>query len=486
MDRSSWSSFYDFVYHEEEAHDGHFCQAYLHHNMRHYPIKSLDGKEKRLSGIVMKFRMQQMKPTYGVGFLVIVVMVFNGQFLKSFRGNAALVGIVRLLEWVDPVEWPTCRSWGGASERNDDRQSSIKVNLADIPRLEAMLLAQSGQCYVAANLLQSSLQSTSKVDSFLIGRWYLASGDHEQAVEAFRKGSLGVELRTLANAARGRDKPELALRWDDVAFEVAPDRSSASRLSAAYLRLGMQDEAIGVWQRLGASTSSSEADYWLSMAQESCLRDDAISMNEAFDRAIALAPQDASLLIEYATCLRSLGGQLDTELRILNQACLLEDASGCLNLGYIYSNLHDYEQAKIAYEQAITIFPSDPKPKCAIGVTLWQQGDLDAAESILRDAIAHHPGHYCGHRGLATVLYERGRLCEAIQSLEKAVDANRRMGGRPTEWVFTLADWYVKSGQVTKASLSYEQILKWEPDNEQAASRQRNLATAAPPLEACR
>jgi hypothetical protein len=77
--------------------------------------------------------------------------------------------------------------------------------------------------------------------------------------------------------------------------------------------------------------------------------------------------------------------------------------------------------ASDAYTAAIARWPDDLQFAIGAGNTAYALGDLAAAESALRTAVARHPSAGAALNNLAHVLMERGALDEAEATAERAV-----------------------------------------------------------------
>jgi len=78
-------------------------------------------------------------------------------------------------------------------------------------------------------------------------------------------------------------------------------------------------------------------------------------------------------------------------------------------------------EAQAAYAAGIVRWPDDLQLAIGAGNTAYSLGDLAAAESALRRAIAHHPAADAALNNLAHVLMERGALDEAEATALRAV-----------------------------------------------------------------
>ena len=96
-----------------------------------------------------------------------------------------------------------------------------------------------------------------------------------------------------------------------------------------------------------------------------------------------------------------------------------------------------------------------------LGIAAWKEGELDVAETHLREWIAHAPGHAKGRVNLARVLIEVGRPYEAKEHAAIAEDLDPASGAAKR----TLARAMAESGDCSGALAMYEEALWIDPDD---------------------
>jgi len=165
------------------------------------------------------------------------------------------------------------------------------------------------------------------------------------------------------------------------------------------------------------------------------------------------------------------------------------------NLGNLYVHLNEPEQAENFYKTAIEIDDLFYPAKANLAVLYNSQGRNEEAETLLRQILDAYPDQYDAAYSLGLLLAEMNRYDDAIVYLEQAAKgmADRprvfyNLGlalqylGRLTEaetalqravdldpssfdFMYALADHYVKRGELRKALPLAERIVSADPEN---------------------
>jgi tetratricopeptide (TPR) repeat protein len=173
----------------------------------------------------------------------------------------------------------------------------------------------------------------------------------------------------------------------------------------------------------------------------------------------------------------------------------LDFAFAGLNLGNLYARLDEPEKAQAYYESAIEIDDLFYPAKANLAVLLSAQGRNDEAERLLREILDAYPDQYDSAYSLGLLLAEMDRYEEAAGLLRRAAsglpDAARifyNLGlveqhlGRAAEaeaallrtvelaptnldYLYALADHYIKRGELGRALAIAEHMITVEPTN---------------------
>jgi len=158
------------------------------------------------------------------------------------------------------------------------------------------------------------------------------------------------------------------------------------------------------------------------------------------------------------------------------------------NLGILYSNLGSYDIAAKHYYESINIDSLFFPAKVNLSVVLNQLGRNDEAENILRDLLKTHPEYYDSYYSLGLLLAEKQNYDEASEYLKKASELipgrarifynlglilqylgnnneaesalirAKNLEPANLDYLYVLADHYIKSEQVKKAKQIAEEI----------------------------
>ena len=110
----------------------------------------------------------------------------------------------------------------------------------------------------------------------------------------------------------------------------------------------------------------------------------------------------------------------------------------------------------------------------------WQRGDLHDAETGFRRAIASGRDSADLYHGLGSVLVRQGRLDEALQALELAVEREPHTAGYQLEFgraiaYANLGDADLRLGRTAEARRMYESYLQMQPGGGYAATVRKRL-----------
>jgi tetratricopeptide (TPR) repeat protein len=86
-----------------------------------------------------------------------------------------------------------------------------------------------------------------------------------------------------------------------------------------------------------------------------------------------------------------------------------------------------YEAAEEGYETALTLWPRNLGGLMGLGNSRYALGNLEGAEEAFRVAVRYHSDHGAPYNNLAQVLFEQGRLEEALEAAKKAVSLGGAM-----------------------------------------------------------
>ncbi len=152
---------------------------------------------------------------------------------------------------------------------------------------------------------------------------------------------------------------------------------------------------------------------------------------------------------------------IDTNDRDLNK--LLAD---------YYFNLGNYKKALSLLKRIIEIDPQDHKAIWQIGEMYLITWDFETAELLVEKAIWINQSNPKYYISMVEVLYNTDRKREAVEVMEKVVKL------RPTNatYLLTLADLYAELGDLDNAKRYYFRVLEYEPSNEKAKSKLKELS----------
>jgi tetratricopeptide (TPR) repeat protein len=276
------------------------------------------------------------------------------------------------------------------------------------------------------------------VTAAVLGFGYLAGGDTAQArtlldtaltsAAADPTGSQGEELvlyqrallrYTDGDATAARADLEAALAGHEDFYEATsllamiladgctPERDLAGALALAGQASALRPDDAKGWQRLaGLRLRTGDLPGALAAAQRAQTLSPA---DPAVATLLAQVAQAANRPAEAATAAQSAEA-------LLAQATSSDDLSAALwfDLGDLRLSLRQWDAAAAAYRQGLAQQPDNARGQAGLGRVLAKQGQTGAAEAHYRTWSAAAPQTMTPHLYLALLLYEQGRIAEAL------------------------------------------------------------------------
>jgi tetratricopeptide (TPR) repeat protein len=130
------------------------------------------------------------------------------------------------------------------------------------------------------------------------------------------------------------------------------------------------------------------------------------------------------------------------------------------NLGLCYEMIDEPDKAITSYREAIRLnrlaVAKSPWPPLNLGVLLRQRGELDEAESLIRESLRHDSRLASAHYQLGALLEQRGRIDDASLAFGEAAALDRSYA----EPHYALARIYRRLGQQARADAALATFLR--------------------------
>jgi tetratricopeptide (TPR) repeat protein/ADP-heptose:LPS heptosyltransferase/glycosyltransferase involved in cell wall biosynthesis len=262
--------------------------------------------------------------------------------------------------------------------------------------------------------------------------------------------------RTL-HSVRRHDEAEQALRR---ALECAPDRVSARLdLANALAALNRLDEAEAIYLALTEFPATAVASQ-LELARLRLRQNRPRLALKGLRAAVAKTPNELKLYTEMAQLHLQLG-QFNAGDTVLKKAVKRGDGEPgvTFNHGRFHLMARRYASALAIFRKVEKVAPTYPGLQRSMATCLFNMGEVDKAETILRAAIAHDPGDAAAYVGLGRLLNRQKRYEDAIRMFAEALvlsprDINAEHG---------LGVAYRRSGALEKALAHFTTALAIDP-----------------------
>lgn len=247
----------------------------------------------------------------------------------------------------------------------------------------------------------------SAYDAYLKGRQLLAGFAADAVVESASRFEVAIAIDPdFAAAHAGLAE---ALTMQSIGFQIRPEKETMPRaLRAAEKALAL--DANLPEAHLGRALCAMYYEW------------DHRTAKEAFDRAVELGPNVARVHM-------------------------------WLEFYYTYVE-HDFDAALAANLRAQELDPLDPGPRSREGTCRYIFGDYDGAKKVFLAMLEEAPRMSLLHVGMADTLSREGRIDEAIEWMEKALE----YGGPIVAWLGIMGGLYGYRGDIDKARSVLQQL----------------------------
>jgi tetratricopeptide (TPR) repeat protein len=322
------------------------------------------------------------------------------------------------------------------------------------PRMGLAMVALSrDQPFKIVHHLERAIEADSGYpDAYVeLGRYYGYMGEPALAKATFERWTNRVpeDADMLINAGLtlfdAADYAE-ALEFFEKAIEAAADevqRCGAQTFRANALdMLGRYAEAVGAYEEVIAGAS----DWWEAHANLGICHarnGDLEKAESAFRRGLEDCPGSPEIRDELAAHLLALRKNLSEALRLSEEAVALgrdeirhlitlgearlaldpENPEAHLELGILKERKGEMERAEEHFVESLKVDPANPRALYSYASLYYTADDLEVAEEILERAIAADARYSPALSALASIQARRGEYGDALDYIEKAVDA---------------------------------------------------------------
>ncbi len=323
---------------------------------------------------------------------------------------------------------------------------------ADFMALWAQVLRRLGQFETALELYRQALQLAPN-DAGLhaeLGDAWFEQADYEQSLEAYRQAYELEPSNAQYHYMAGR-----AARYG------ANQSRRASRKSESLFQQALQ--------RLEKATSLNpvNSNYWYELAEVQIALENYKPARHSLSQAIAQsaafteseAPQVHYLLLYAHTCQKL--GDFESALQALNPILevLPRDHNTWVELGELYMRQGQHSAAFNAFRQAELLAPDHPRYLALMARVLLKLGRLQEAHELVNEAIERAPDDRMIGQQLGVVLLEGGQVSEALPYL---LDAVEELPSNP-EYRYWLGRAYWRMGDVEDAIQSFREAIAGDP-----------------------
>ncbi len=398
--------------------------------------------------------------------LAVVLLALHGRSLAAaaLHNGAALLLRPRWQEAAGDAGLPACGGEAASLPAGNWLRRALALNPQDerawLLRGRAAWLA--GRCGAAVRDWERAL-SLAPEDRAAWVLYLAAGGDGLHPDPAVAEGAAAY-FRFLGDRSQSAEQWEEAQRWYTLAFSTFPDRTTAGKLEALYLRLEQKDAAVGVWEELATHLPTSDPDRWWALGRAAELLEDWERAALFYGEGARRSPTPYDFRMREGAAWEWLKDWARAEAAYRRALEARPDLFWpYLSVGHMRRVQKDYEGALAWYREAEALAPDRYEPKYWVGLAYYLREENRAAEASFRAALELNPKHAWSAYYLAHTLYRQGRREEAVEWLREAIRLHQ---GQPWNWAVQLGDWLAELGDKESALTAYRQALEWKPGDE--------------------
>ncbi|MCJ2181689.1 tetratricopeptide repeat protein [Novosphingobium sp. 1949] len=273
----------------------------------------------------------------------------------------------------------------------------------------------------------------------------------------------GLIARARAALAKG-DGIAAEMRLRAALDKGAARRDIAAWMGEAYLDQGDTQSARD-WLGQGRFSRDTAALGWRAMARVEWTEGDLAAAGRAFDKALAITPDDPELWVDIGR-LRYAGGQHTLAIAAADHALALDahDVPALTFKGELVRDRYGLVGALAWFEQAILIRKDDVPTLLQYAATLGELDRASEAVTVTRRVLELDPGNAQAYYIQAVIAARAGNFELARRLLDRAGDRiTDRAGGLLMRGIVELA-----AGNPATAGEALEALLRMRPDNGRA------------------
>jgi len=249
---------------------------------------------------------------------------------------------------------------------------------------------------------------------------------------------------------------------------------AASRLLREGLSLFREKDMTGSierFQQLLGLVDSFEVHYYLGRSLLAAKRYQEAAVH--FQRALEYQPGYAAAWEALAECHAATGDARGAIAALQEgQSAIPDDAGLRKREARVWRQLKNLQEARRAYEAAVSLAPADALLRVQLGELLRDMGELGESVRFLREAVAIDPETASYWNSLGTVLGGKGDLVEAVKAFREA----RRLDESNAQYCYNLGLALLRLGRTEEARRLFQTTLQLSPNFEAARIQLAQLA----------
>jgi len=223
-------------------------------------------------------------------------------------------------------------------------------------------------------------------------------------------------------------------------------------LARALSRLGRQAQALEILTETAAHFPS-RADLWIAKGQEERLQNQPKAAEISFRRALELLPEDANALNDLGVVIRAQGRTREA-VGVYREALSRAPRNPLThgNLGNALTALGELQTAEDHLREAVALAPGSVDHRCNLAIFLTAQDRAEEAAFLFRDVLMRAPGHADAWTNFGIAQLDMGDVVAAETSIRRAI----ALQPRNAEAHYNLAWVLLLTGQWREGWAEYE------------------------------
>ncbi|XP_068742906.1 protein O-mannosyl-transferase TMTC1-like [Montipora capricornis] len=182
---------------------------------------------------------------------------------------------------------------------------------------------------------------------------------------------------------------------------------------------------------------------------------------EQYHTALRLNPKHSVALVNMARELRAIGNIREAEQAYKRALSIKRESNTLQLLGVLYYHENQFNEAELAWKEAIQLDPSNVETRSNYAILLGQTNRSNEAVNILKGVVLDDPQNRKHYKTLAGMYAENGQVNSALRIITNALN----LFGGDADLYFHQGSFYKDLNDMQQAKKSFQKALQLDPNH---------------------